>query len=270
MPGLRDNLLGEFYRHQIDLDKIARGNGEVLRGLLWDLRDELAAEIVQHPDLTQKNLRQRQQAQVALFAQIDGILGGSRSQISQTAAELLEKTAQWENNWGMGVYRDMGILGGIPILTPEQLKAVASNALVEGAPSSEWWGRQNDKVRVQFADEIRKGVLSGETLDQLVARIRGKSTGKRSSYRLKDGSIRFKPEFTGGIMELNTRQAEALAHTSAMQVAADTRRTLYAGSSIVEGVTQISTLDGRTTEVCIRRHNKTWLFEKRDRKDWSL
>lgn len=265
------NPLGDaYFSHAIAMEQIAGGNAEVLRGLLWDLRDELAEKIVAYPDLEAKNLTQRQQAQLALFAQVDGLLTSNESDMISTANALLRKTAKYENQWQMGLFKGIGVTGGIPILTPEQLHSVATNALVEGAPSAEWWSRQNTKIRSEFSNEIRKGVLSGETVDDMIRRIRGTATGKRAAYRTKDGKLHYKPEFTGGIMDVNTRQAEALVRTSSMQVVADTRRTLYASSPVVSGIQQVSFIDERTTDICRRRNHKVWLFERADQKAWRM
>ncbi len=50
-----------------------------------------------------------------------------------------------------------------PPLTSQQIEAAASEVLVQGAPSSEWWGRQSEKLLQHFKDQIRTGWLQGET-----------------------------------------------------------------------------------------------------------
>ena len=42
-----------------------------------------------------------------------------------------------------------------PKWTAEQLAAIASDVLIDGAPSAEWWSRQADGLTRAFADQMR-------------------------------------------------------------------------------------------------------------------
>ena len=65
-------------------------------------------------------------------------------------------------------------------LTPELLRQIAKDTLIEGAPSAEWWAKQAGNMRQSFANEVRQGMLRSESLGEIIQRVRGKATGKRN------------------------------------------------------------------------------------------
>jgi SPP1 gp7 family putative phage head morphogenesis protein len=123
------------------------------------------------------------------------------------------------------------------------LRSVAGDALVQGAPSREWWSRQAGDLVERFSDEVRQGIIAGETNSQIVRRIRG---SRAAGYK-------------DGLMEVTRRNAEALVRTSVQSVANDAlMTTARENADVVKGFEQISTLDSRTTTICIAYSGKTW------------
>lgn len=143
-------------------------------------------------------------------------------------------------------------------LTGPQITALMSDTLIEGAPSAYWWRRQEGAMARRFADQMRQGVLRGETNAELVRRVRGTATGKRDSYWI-DGKRKTFVEFSGGIMDTGTRQAEALVRSSVQAVSnAANYETLQANSDVVRGTQAVVTLDTRTTTICVARSSAVW------------
>jgi hypothetical protein len=135
-------------------------------------------------------------------------------------------------------------------LTAGQLRAIVSDALIQGAPSAEWWSRQAGDLVERFSDTMRMGLMQGWTNDQLVRAVRGTASwvGGRRVYN-------------GGIMDITAQNAESLVRTSAQAVASASRRDTYrSNSDVVKGIVQISTLDNRTTLTCISYDREAWLF----------
>ena len=128
-------------------------------------------------------------------------------------------------------------------LPPAKIKAIYSNVLIEGSPSSEWWSRQEVKLQQMFSDNIKEGLLRGETNQQLVQRIRGTRAFN----------------FTNGVMNTSRRDAETLIRSSVQAVANKARfDTFEANSDLVSSFRQVSTLDGQTTDICIVRDGLRW------------
>lgn len=115
-----------------------------------------------------------------------------------------------------------------------QLAKLSDNTLINGAPSAEWWGRQAEDLRRAFADQVRVGMLRGESLGQMLARVKN----------------------LDGIGRAN---AENLVRTSAVSVANAAHMAAFeANSDIMGGVEWTATLDQRTCLACASMDQKTW------------
>ena len=118
--------------------------------------------------------------------------------------------------------------------------SLASDVLIQGAPSADWWRGQEQGFAFKFAQQLRLGLANQETNQQLVARIVGKGGEP-------------------GIIEIAKREAAALVNTSVQTVANDARRkTWQANSNLIKGIQQVSTLDGHTSDICIAYSGAKW------------
>jgi len=133
-------------------------------------------------------------------------------------------------------------LGKAAIAMPSAayLESVASNVLIQGAPSAAWWKAQADDTAFKFASQVRLGLVAGETNQQIIARIVGKSGQP-------------------GVMDTVRRNAASLVQTSVQTVANDARRTTFkTNDDVVKGVRQVSTLDSHTTPICMAYSGAAW------------
>ncbi len=128
-------------------------------------------------------------------------------------------------------------------ISTKVINNIYSDSLIEGAPTYEWWARQSTKLSNAFADNIRQGLLKGETNDQLIKRIRGTKAFN----------------FTNGIMEIARNDAETLIRSSVQTVANQTRfATFEENEDIIQSYQHVSTLDSRTTDQCVVRDGLRW------------
>lgn len=82
---------------------------------------------------------------------------------------------------------------------------------------------------------VAKGYADGWTTQQLVQAVRGTKKAK----------------YSDGIVAKIGRDAEAIIHTAVQHVASSARMVVWAANSdIVKGYRWVSTLDGRTTQIC--------------------
>lgn len=181
------------------------------------------------------------------------------------AGELIE-VADVEGAFARrAVDRAVGVAVMDAALTRGQLRAIASDVLIQGAPTREWWSRQAGDTLERFADEMRRGFAAGEGVSDLVRRVRGQATGARSTYwQGPKGELSAFPvqgwqkrqfvEFSGGLMDTSTRNAETLVRSSVQAVANEARlETWRENDDIVKGVVVVATLDSRTSEICMAR-----------------
>lgn len=148
--------------------------------------------------------------------------------------------------------------------TVDELKALVRRDVVLGEPAKDWWAGQAEGTRRKFAREMRMGVLRGETNAELVKRIRGGATGRTIEIDVGRGPRRIR-EFKGGVMEISRNQADTLVRTSANSIGnAATLETYEANGDLIKGYEAVTTLDDRTTEICMARTGSAWYAESGD------
>ena len=135
-------------------------------------------------------------------------------------------------------------------ITHADLRALADDAVVMGAPAKEHWAAQKASTRNRFAQEMRIGQAQGETNEQLVQRIRGRATGRTIGIEMPNGKTRRVREFAGGIMDTTTHKATSLVRTSSNSVSNNAiMQTYEENQDILRGYEALTTLDGRTSDI---------------------
>jgi hypothetical protein len=110
----------------------------------------------------------------------------------------------------------------------------------QGAVLKDWAAEQKRKTVFRVGQQVKLGVANGETLDQIIRRVRGRSAGRRGQY-------------VGGVLETTTREASAIVRTAVSEVATHaTFGTYEANDSLLDGYTLVVTFDGRTSPICLK------------------
>ena len=141
--------------------------------------------------------------------------------------------------------------------TPELLAKLADETLIQGAPSAEWWARQGDGMAQAFSDQMRQGMLRGETVTQLRDRIMGQNLpGVDAVGKIDLRTVQ--PQLRSPIYTAR-RNAEALVRTSVISTANAAHMAAFeANADIMDGVQWVSTLDGRACLTCSSMDLKIW------------
>lgn len=99
------------------------------------------------------------------------------------------------------------------------------------------------RLREKLTAEIKAGFLQQETIGQIMTRIRGTR---------KNG-------YADGVLRVQRHEAEAIARTMVGQYANEARQQFYRDNSdVVKAVEWVSTLDTRTSIMCILRDRKRY------------
>lgn len=147
-------------------------------------------------------------------------------------------------------------------ITVLELVALADENVVLGDVASSYWGEQSQKTRTAFARQMRQGVLAGESNKELVQRIRGKATGKTISIETAGGRTLRVRQFDGGVMGIASKDADMLVRTSAQSISNEALLKTYEdNANILKGYRALTTLDSRTSHICIARTGAGWDLE---------
>lgn len=142
--------------------------------------------------------------------------------------------------------QDAMALVGIDIVLPppSTIDAIAKSSLIQGATIGDWFSKLNETLRFNIDRAVKNGVLLGQTNREIARNIVGNGSDKG-------------PE----AMAKARRDALAITRTSVQTVATDARMAaLMENQDIIKAVQWVSTLDGRTSDICIVRSGKTWSF----------
>lgn len=174
-----------------------------------------------------------------LKTKIDKIISGTYSELDDYADANGLSLAQNEIAWlAQTINGALGIEIVEISINKTLIKQLATDVMIQGAPSSSWWYKQGKDLSHKFMSEMRMGIMQGEGLGELTRRVRG-----RQENKFADGLISYSSSAT--------RNAEALIRTSAMTVLNATRDEIYQqNEDLIKGIQSLATLDLRTTPVC--------------------
>ena len=262
MKNMNERISEQLISHAVDLSRVSTDMKLRIVGFLHNLEKTLVKQL-QIANLTPRATKRTK----ALIVQANATIAKYYNDIAAMSSKHLQDVSQLEFDYfRKTVNTQIGLDVVNVALTSTQLKRIADNTLIQGAPSAEWWKLQDANYRRKFKNEIRQGMANGESMDEIVRRIRGRATRRHvSGYVINaEGNAVLKrfTEFKGGITDISTRQAETLVRTSVQTVSNQARLdTMRANSDILDGFTWLSTLDTKTSVTCINLDGKSWTLE---------
>jgi len=247
-PPIPDRIHSALIAHNLNLQRYSAGLQVRIEAILDKLGRDLVSELANAGLNTPRTAWQVARMRALIKAagiRIDETYQGIQALTGAELPELVRIT-------GAGVTTAINdAIGAKLMVTPkwtaEQLASIAGDALIKGAPSAEWWSRQSTGFQQGFADQMRQGMLRGETLDQMRDRILPKVDLRRIA-----------PE-SRPLIWTARRNAESLVRTSVMSVANDAHMAAYAANSdIIASLQWVATLDPRVCISCGQQDLQTW------------
>ena len=259
MP-ISDQIADRVTGHSINLLRFDVGTRRKARNLLKELEIDIISnmERVGLTEARRQSTRYRR-LETLLENTKESVRGSYVAIRRETKKHLLELADVEPEALTLQVNKTLGVDVFTSTPSPETLRALVNNTLVEGTPLNQWWDGQSRNLRRRFEGQMRLGIASGEDLQQLRRRIRGDHTGRFETITLKSGKKRRVGVFSGGIMDTTKREADALIRTASQSVSNGVRdETLSNNSDVVKGRQALSTLDNRTSPICIARSGFAW------------
>jgi len=125
----------------------------------------------------------------------------------------------------------------------DQLHAIVTARPFQGKLLRDYAKRWGANKAQRVDEAIKMGLLEGETIDQIMRRIRG--TKARN--------------FKDGILDISRKGAATITRTAVNHTSNRAREKVFeANSDVIKGVQWVSTLDSRTTEICMARDGKVF------------
>jgi SPP1 gp7 family putative phage head morphogenesis protein len=264
MPSVQDQLRDVFVARSFDLEKVktasAKNIGKILEGLMREIEREL-----RDADPTGVTRTAYQQERLnKLFNMADKTIKSQYKDIYGIMTDELATLAEIE---GLFAAKAINAVLKVDVLdyvvSREVLEKLATDTLIEGAPSAEWWSKQAVSLQDEFKRVMRVGVAKGETLQQMSARVMG--TQKPSLLGVRGRIPGVTDEviegltYEPGLLKKARRNAQALVRTSYQTVMSEARQDAYrANDDVIKGTEFVATLDMRTTPRCATYDGESW------------
>lgn len=215
---------------QLLLTRVANGESRAYLKLLSDIADELTAYLNKSKPMGEMTKRELTKAIQELKA------------IVQLPELALAPIVSSEVEWQVGTLAQIGINATLP--SAAVIAGIAETSLVQGALVSDWLNKLSDDVKFGIEQQIKLGAALNETNAQIIKRVMGfESVGTKGSEPFK----------------MLYRDAESLVRTAVMTYANDAKMALYDRNlDIIKGYRHVSTLDSRTSDICMARSGKWW------------
>ena len=250
--GAATQLIWDLTRgHQISVFRTSPNLQRRILDLLQKVEDELVAQLAVvdpgDPARMSFKFQRREKLLESVRAEVRRYYRAMRDSDYAFNTEIAAIEAQFANNAMRAGMAEIGIGYNAVSLTPSFIESIAVNSPVQGGPSADWWSRQGGNTLFRFNEAIGQGLIQGDTLSQLIVRVRG---GTRDGVRVD------------GIMDTARRNAETLVRTKVNSVANDARMAVYRrNADIIEALEHSSTLDSRTSQQCIVRDGLQWTLD---------
>lgn len=234
-----DRLFDAEVGHAVDLQQFSAWLVRRIIGLLnktdADLFAQLTAALSTMPaeSFTVDRLE-------SLLVSVRSLNAQAYSAVGRDLTEQLREFASYEAGFQLQLFEtvipaQVRAHVGVAAVDIGQVEAAVTSRPFQGRLLREWASSIEADRMTRIRDTIRIGYVEGQTIDQIVRRVRG--TRARG--------------YADGIIEIDRRNAQAVVRTAVSHTAATAREKFYeANDDLIKAERWASTLDARTTPIC--------------------
>jgi len=243
VAAVNEVLLDSLIDHQVNLQQYSNGVVRKIIAILNRADPDLFAQLTMALErlpaesFTVERLEE-------LLTSIRALNAAAYAQVGQALTQEMQALTVYEAS-----FQTAAMKAAVPFpatllvntVSAEQVFAAVVARPFQGRLLREWAASLEAGKMQRIRDAIRIGYIQGQTVDQMVQRVRG--TRKR--------------QYEDGIIEIDRRNAEAVVRTAVAHTTAMTRDRFYeANSDLVKMVEWNATLDSRTSDICRIRDGK--------------
>lgn len=262
MPNEPRDPIDRYVSNLFAIQRLGNSLNAELREV-WDEVFQQIADDIRRIDPTAPTLQKwkdfRTENLVALVDQRIKEHGGRWATVlRQRLAEIGRQQGEWvAATLQVALGSEAARVAATPV-TQNWIKHIVDTDPFEGGLFSEWVEGQERLTVTRIQREIRKGMIDGEDLDQIVQRVRGKQAGylrkdPRTGLFVAKGTrgADVRPRFRGGVWDATNRDTRSIVRTYVNKVTSSAHDETYrANADILSGTEFVSVLDLRTTNIC--------------------
>lgn len=231
---VNDTIADLEIRHAVGINRLSTGTLRKLLPILDRADAEIVAKLLARGDVLSGSFTSRRLEK--LLDAIRKVNHDAHVIVGRELRTELRALAAYEAQFQTRLLKS-ALPVALDVVTPaaETLYAVVNARPFQGRLLKEWLTDLDVNAARRVRDAVRMGVVQGETVDQIVRRIRGT---KAQNY-------------ADGAMAISRRGAEAMVRTAVSHTTTVARGELYkANADIIAKEQWVSTLDTRTCPQC--------------------
>lgn len=240
MPSINEQIFDRTVRHATFLARLSSAEANKIVKFLDtevypDLIERIRSRLERHRSGSVRGLHSTKRM-LELKRDIDQIIReGTREAYRQTSA-ILRDAAVVEARSVVRMLDDVFEPFRISSTMPSTplLRSIVSNSMIRGEFLRDDFSAMSARNRRNVARAINIGLAQGESIESIVRRVRGSSVNP------------------GGVLAASRHDARRIVRTAVNHTTTRAREITYRDNSdVISGVRWVSTLDARTSQVCI-------------------
>lgn len=220
MAEINKKLLDKIIGFQVDLRRLNAGERRKIINVLKDVEKGIKAELSEGEliDLSKKKIE-------SVISRISEPISQAYSQIHESTQGMLDDLVELQLQVSA---KDMeSVFAGMGASLPPAgvVNRLTKDLIVQGNPLNDWWAKQEADTIFKVSSQIRTGIVSGETNQQIIRRLVGTKT-------------------IPGVITVARNNASAIVHTAIQTVSNDAQQAFYAANDdIIKSVTWFTAMD---------------------------
>lgn len=235
---INDTLLDRGIRHAIHLERAKKKHvDKVLRLLNRQVIPDIARQLQRMSPGERgfaKSVHKTERLR-GMMSSVKGIIHGGYRHAGQVVQKDMSDLALSEAEFQAAMLnKTFPIAIDFATPSPALLDSIVTQRPFQGRFLSQWFGDLAGATQRRLTRELNIGLVQGETIDAIMRRFRS-------------------------TMKISRRQATSIVRTAANHVTTQAREMTYAANSdVIKAVQWVSTLDSRTSDICISLDGTTY------------
>lgn len=250
---LNDEIQDRTIRHMVYLERYKTAEVRKIRKMLDTIIiPEISAKIEKRldkilergSDLGSDTTKRLKELEAELKKLTDDLANG----LKKASFVNLDDLTEHELDWQVKAIKDsLGFNLDLVVPNPRSVASVVKKTSFAGLTLDQWYESLSRSTQKNVMVAINRGILEGETTDQITRRIRGTR----------------KLNYSDGIWETTRRQAETITRSTVNHVTNQARVEFFKDNSdIIDGMKWVATLDSRTSAICAGLDGKVFPLDK--------
>lgn len=250
---VNDKIQDRTIRHAVFLERYKASEVKKIRKILdTEILPEIAEKIEKRlnkilergSDLGSVTLGRLKELEKELTALSKNLALQTKAGVTVDLDELTKDELDWQVR---AIKESLGFDLDMVVPSPRTVARIAKNVSFSGLTLDQWFDSLARSTQKGVMTAVNRGIVEGETTDQIVRRIRGT---KKFNY-------------TDGVFETTRNQAETLTRTTINHVTNQARTELFReNDDIIAGMQWTATLDSRTSVICAGLDGKIFPVDK--------